>query len=840
MDWIGDNRKLVAFLAAILFAALLIVSAVFGVFSSRYKSNSAEESASHLMEIDDQISTNVEKSLDGYRACTKGVADSLDSSNLSTEVDLLAYLQRQKTIWGVDDINVYNDAGFCINDRGEVQSNDSASRFASTAIAQGSAFQIFESTMEYASSTTSGFQLRGRPVVAVSVVRNLDTLVDDMDIAPFGGAGSIYLTRQNGVCISQSSSALSGHIYNVTSLLSSGVLSKMSGKEVSLPEEMQTGQQAVFTYREGNTNDYVAMAPVSALDQTWFVFYLVPEANVNQIMNRFSISVLILALVIVVLTIVLFSIFFMLYRKRSERYMADIRSRERLFDLLVAETNNVFLLLSDKDMAPIYVSSNASNIFGDAVPHLSNASGKLLLMGPAGSQTDLIHALNKTLAHWDGRTPFLSEYIPYSQNGSRHYMVLRLYSIQGNEHEYVGIAQDVTKERQRESDLRNALALADSASLAKTKFLSNMSHDIRTPMNAIVNMTRFAKESYDDKDRTLGYLDVIETSSEHLLQLINEVLDMSRVESGKLSFRSIPFDLYGTLKDLRDLTEAFCSVKGQTFSLECHDIRHHKLVGDPLRLNQILINLLNNASKFTPPGGHVSLDVSELDSLREGCATYRFVVKDDGVGIPREDLKRIFGAFVRTDIARASGVEGSGLGLSITNSFVKAMGGDISVESELGAGTEFTVELFFSIAEGEEERPAAADEDEQGDFHGRHALLVEDNEVNRMISEMILKEWGMTVDCAADGAEALRLFEDPDAHFDIIYMDIQMPIMDGYEATRAIRASSGDDATSIPIVAMTANVFDEDVEKARKAGMDAHVGKPIEPKRLHEVTRKLL
>jgi len=394
---------------------------------------------------------------------------------------------------------------------------------------------------------------------------------------------------------------------------------------------------------------------------------------------------------------------------------------------------------------------------------------------------------------------------------------------------------------ERETELRRALSMANSANAAKTDFLSNVSHDIRTPLNAVINMTDFAIRDIENPERAKEYLQTARLSSAHLLQLINDVLDMSRIENGKLVFSSEPFRMDETLKSVCSIVEPLCIKKSQHFSFCTYDMKHNELTGDALRLKQILINILNNAVKYTPEGGTVSFEAAEMDSIKSRDIPFRFVITDNGIGIQKEHLDKIFEPFTRENDSRVSSVEGTGLGLSITNNIVKGMGGSIRAESEYGKGSVFTIELYFeSNAAGTKPAPAQP-EDMNLHFPGRKVLLAEDNDINLMIARTILESWEITVDSAADGAEAVRRFrESPEGSYDIIFLDIQMPVMDGYKAAAAIRSGTESDAGTIPIVAMTANVFADDIEHARQAGMNGHIGKPLDPVELHRITAKMM
>ncbi len=524
--------------------------------------------------------------------------------------------------------------------------------------------------------------------------------------------------------------------------------------------------------------------------------------------------------------------------------------------------------------------------------------------------------------------------------------------------------RDATAEKQAEKEqqdaLRSALAAAEHANKAKTVFLNSMSHDIRTPMNAILGFTALATAHLDNTEQVKGYLKKISVSGQHLLSLINDVLDMSRIESGTIKLENAEVHLPDVLHDLRTIIQGNISAKQLDLYVDTQDVRHEDIITDKLRLNQILLNIVGNAVKFTPAGGTINIRVQEKPCPRADYATYLFTVKDNGIGMSQEFQQHVFDSFAREQTATRSGIQGTGLGMAITKNIVDMMGGTITVKSEQGKGTEFTVTLDCKVSKtltksqpipelrgaralvvdddaqtcmsvskmlrdiemnadwttsGKEAVLRAEEAHEQGkefkvyiidwlmpdmngietvrrirkfidpdtpiiiltaydwsdveqeareagvtafvakplfmselravlthtqpeepsmklpqhtDYTGKKILLVEDNELNREIATAILEEAGFQLDAVQDGTDAVqRMTETPEGSYDLILMDIQMPRMDGYTATRKIRALSNPKKASIPIVAMTANAFDEDRQKAFGAGMNAHIAKPI-------------
>ena len=523
--------------------------------------------------------------------------------------------------------------------------------------------------------------------------------------------------------------------------------------------------------------------------------------------------------------------------------------------------------------------------------------------------------------------------------------------------------RDVTKEREKEleqeKELRNALAMAEHANKAKTNFLNSISHDIRTPMNAVIGYTALATSHIDNKEMVMEYLKKIHISSQHLLSLINDVLDMSRIESGVVKLEEVKVHLPDIFHDLNSIIQGSIAAKQQDLYIDTQNVVHEDIITDKLRLNQVLLNIISNAIKFTPVGGMINIRVSEQPCGRKGYAKYTFCVRDNGIGMSEGFQKRIFDAFSREQTVTKSGIQGTGLGMAISKNIIHMMGGDIIVNSEVGKGSEFIVTLecriskeavkYKPVPELQGARALVVDDDadtcmsvckmlrdiemladwttsgkeavlrakeacemkkefrayiidwqmpdmngietvrrirkvigndtpiiiltaydwtdiaeeakaagvtafvskplfmselraaltEQAeerkmeapirhDHAGRKVLLVEDNELNREIATAILEEAGLIVEWVADGTDAVeRMNEADENEYDLILMDIQMPKMDGYTATREIRTLGNNRKANIPIIAMTANAFEEDKRKAFEAGMNAHISKPI-------------
>lgn len=426
---------------------------------------------------------------------------------------------------------------------------------------------------------------------------------------------------------------------------------------------------------------------------------------------------------------------------------------------------------------------------------------------------------------------------------------------------YQGIIQDINDEKEKEKlsleraealedlqksqkALRRALEEAQEANQAKSRFLSNMSHDIRTPMNAIVGFTDLAIESVDDKEKVAECLDKIQISGNHLLLLINDILDMSRIESGKVNIELAPANIADIMHELGNMFEGQAKSKNLDFSIDVSEVRDANVICDRLRLNQVLLNCVGNSVKFTPEGGSIAVQVQQLPSMEPGKADYGIIIADTGIGMSKKFLEHIFEPFEREKTSTISKTQGTGLGMAITKSLVELMDGTIAVESREGEGTTYMITLTLEIAGGNSEYGIYVPKEEEVTIEdmmeflkGKHFLLVDDNSTNRMLARGVLGAKGMTCEEADDGTVAVeRMLCAKPGEFDMILMDVQMPIMDGYAATDRIRKMDDPVISQIPILAMTANAFEEDKQECIAHGMNGHLAKPFKP---DDLVRKL-
>ena len=404
--------------------------------------------------------------------------------------------------------------------------------------------------------------------------------------------------------------------------------------------------------------------------------------------------------------------------------------------------------------------------------------------------------------------------------------------------------EESNKELKKAKDITTeALQTAENANKAKTDFLSNMSHDIRTPMNAIIGMTSLIRHDAGNKDKVIEYADKIDISSQHLLGIINDVLDMSKIEAGKTVFKYTDFSMPDLIEELNTIFQPQIAERNQTLMVIKENIRHEWVNGDQVHLMQIFSNLLSNAVKYTQEGGKIQFLVEECETKSSVYAKYRFLVSDNGMGMSADFKETIFDPFTRAEGSVTNKIQGTGLGMAITRNLVEAMGGTIDVESELGQGSCFEVLIDLRIAEDRSVSSTVQEEkNEQNDniFQGMRFLCAEDNELNAEILTELLKIEGAECTICENGEEILKTFEkSAPGDYDMILMDVQMPVMNGYEATKAIRRSSHELAKKIPIIAMTANAFSEDIQHSLAAGMNAHVSKPVEMRVLEKTIRSI-
>jgi len=795
---------------------------------------------------------------------------------------------------------------------------------------------------------------------AIAIAYENSDIVDVLNISAFNGNAQSFVVHPDGRVVVDHSSESWGNVYNFFGILREH--SSMSEKEIlELSDKFSSGHADAMLLNLDGRNYYLVYEKSDIQD--WIFLGLVQAEIVNASMNSLQRSTMLLVSV-VVFCIAAFFISLIIQKNRTSLRKKDtqILYRDELFQKLSMNVNDVFLMLDAKTYQADYVSPNVEKLLGITVEQIRNDIRILGKLHSGENEDPEKNYLEKIQVHEQKEWDF--EYVHQKTGEKRWFHNIAMGSEVNGKKKYILVMSDRTSDRKMNRALSEAVRAAETANRAKSTFLSNMSHDIRTPMNAIIGFTTLAVSNIDDKNRVRDYLGKILSSSNHLLSLINDILDMSWIESGKLHLEETEVSLSDVLHDLKTIISGQVHAKQLDLYMDAMDITNEDVYCDRTRLNQVLLNLLSNAIKFTPAGGTVSVRLKQFPGLQRGSELYEIRVKDNGIGMSQEFVQKLFSPFERERTSTVSRTQGTGLGMAITKNIVDMMGGTIEVQTEQGKGTEFIVRLPFriqsgnhrieKIAELEGLKALVADDDfntcdsvtkmlvkvgmrsewtlsgkeavlrarqsmelgdafhayiidwrlpdmngievtrqirslgddtpiiiltaydwsdievearEAGvtafcakplfmsdiretlmtvigqsqdepeksilptagsDFRGKCILLAEDNELNSEIAVELLNEYGFLVDTAENGAETVeKVKNSKPGDYHLVLMDVQMPVMNGYEATKAIRALDNPALAGITILAMTANAFDEDRKKALECGMDGFLSKPI-------------
>ena len=792
---------------------------------------------------------------------------------------------------------------------------------------------------------------------AIAIAYENRDIVDALDISTFNGNAKSYVVHPDGRIVIDHSFESWGNAYNFFGILRAH--SNLSEDEIlALSARFKAGQTGALMANLDGKNYYLVYEKSDIQD--WIFLGLVQADIVNAGMNTLQFSTILLVGG-VMLGIAAFAANLIIQKGKLNLRKKDteILYRDELFQKLSLNVDDVFLMLDAKTYQADYVSPNAERLLGITEAEIRRDVRVLGKLHPEDSGKNYLEGIQ---VHEQLDRDF--EYIHQQTRESHWFHTVAMGSEIIGKKKYILVMSDRSADRKMNQALAEAVHVAETASKAKSTFLSNMSHDIRTPMNAIIGFTTLALSNIDNTQRVRDYLGKILSSSNHLLSLINDVLDMSRIESGKIHLEETAVSLSDVLHDMKTIISGQIHAKQLELYMDAMDVANEDVYCDKTRLNQVLLNLLSNAVKFTPAGGTISVRLKQLPEAVKGCALYEIRVKDNGIGMSPEFAQKIFSPFERERTSTVSKIQGTGLGMAITKNIVEMMGGTIEVQTEQGKGTEFIVRLPFriqsethrveKIAALEGLKALVVDDDfntcdsvtkmlvkvgmrsewtlsgreavlrarqsmELGDafhayiidwrlpdmngievtrqirslgddtpiiiltaydwadieaeakaagvtafcakplfmsdirqtlmtaigqtqaeaehpilptaspdFKGKRILLVEDNELNREIAAEILNEYGFLVDSAENGAVAVeRVKNSAPGDYDLVLMDVQMPIMNGYEATKQIRALDNPGLAGITILAMTANAFDEDRKEAMKCGMNGFLSKPI-------------
>lgn len=942
------------FLCAVGLAIILMGSAYFQYVSKRVY----DESTSHLVEVYSQVNNNFASFLERNWG---NLDDWTHHLQIEDEKGVLKFLSGRQQYWKFSKFYFLAQDGQGITPDGVTEqfslknSHDALFKqkeriMSNETLPSGQKITLFAIPVK--ESTYKGFNYSA---IAISYT-NAD-IVASLDVDAFSGESMCLVIYTDGSVLL--STHYSGSAFeNYFFYLSAG--SDLDEKTLDkIRRNWENGVAGVVRCKIGGVNHYISYQPVGYQDCV--LLGIVPESAASESLvqiQRATVDVLVKIFLLAGLLLLVWII--QSYRKKTKKSVLEILYRELMFDMLSNNVDDIFMMLDSMTLTVDYLSPNVERLIGISPKEISK---NIYRLGDSMVE-DYTHMSKKELDSIPIHSSRSWEHERIHQiTSERRWYRETIYheSVQGVE-KFVIVISDRTQERQMNQNLEEALAAAKSANEAKSHFLSNMSHDIRTPMNAIVGFAVLLEKDADNGEKVREYTRKISASSQHLLGLINDVLDMSKIESGKTSLNVAQFSLPELLEELYSILLPQAKAKQQTFKFHTKDRPAEQLLGDKLRLNQILINLLSNSIKYTQSGGEIDFTVQELPNSSSQYASLRFVVSDNGMGMSEEFLKTIFDPFSRETTSLTNSIQGTGLGMAITKNLVELMGGVIHVTSQQGMGSVFTVEMSFAIPKqdsteevwtrygisrvlvadnqieicqdikemmkdtgvevvyvtdgksavetavyaqkqkkgfnvilldwkmpgqdgletasqirkklheyvpllvltsydwGDIEDEARAvgidafmskpffvsnfgqtletlyasreqkeEETPDGVLDGMLFLVAEDNELNaEILSEIMLIE-GAQCDIAINGKEALEKFvnSEPD-HYDMILMDVQMPVMNGYEATRQIRICGHQRAKTIPIVAMTANAFAEDVSNALDSGMNGHLSKPID------------
>ena len=795
---------------------------------------------------------------------------------------------------------------------------------------------------------------------AIAIAYENADIVDVLDISAFNGNAKSYVVHPDGRVVIDHSFEAWGTVYNFFGVLREH--SNISEKEIlELSEKFKERRTDTMLVNLDGSNYYLVYG--SSECQDWIFLGLVQADIVNASMNSLQLRTMLLGGTIVFgFAVLIIELILQKNRISLKRRDVEILYRDELFQKLSMSVDDVFLMLDAKTYKADYVSPNVEKLLGITVEQIQKDISVLGKLHSEDCEDPKKNYLKEIQVNEQQEWDF--EYVHQKTGEQRWFHIIAMGSEVNGKKKYILVMSDRTVDKKMNQALYEAVRAAETANRAKSTFLSNMSHDIRTPMNAVIGFTTLAVSNIDNKEKVRDYLGKILSSSNHLLSLINDVLDMSRIESGKIHLEETEVSLSDMLHDLKTIISGHIYAKQLELYMDAMDVTDEDVYCDKTRLNQVLLNLLSNAIKFTPAGGTVSVRLKQFPGTKKGSGLYEIRVKDSGIGMSQEFIQRIFSPFERERTSTVSRTQGTGLGMAITKNIVDMMGGTIEVRTEQGKGTEFIVRLplriqseqrsIEKIAELEDLKALVVDDDfntcdsvtkmlvkvgmrsewtlsgkeavlrarqsmelgdafhayiidwrlpdmngievtrqirslgddtpiiiltaydwsdievearaagvnafcakplfmsdiretlmtaigqkqtgaencilpETGsDFRGRCILLVEDNELNREIAEEILKQYGFLVDIAENGAVAVeKVKNSAPGTYDLVLMDIQMPVMNGYEATEQIRALEDPALAKIRILAMTANAFDEDRKQALKCGMDGFLSKPI-------------
>ena len=830
------KNRILAVLAALLLSVGIWTS--FVVFTDFMEHTIYEESTAHLTEIYHQANQTLYNKVSLNWGVMRMWAPYLESAQ--SDADVCSFLAQAKGEYHFTDFFFVSRDGSYValdGERGYLDLGRTLSQLIleQKPIVANSVVPDKPEIMVFAVPTEKG-SYQGFDYEAIAVTYNNKDLVDSLKISAFEGHGSTFAVLPDGRVVLDSSSADMRGVHNILAMLKNSA--GFTAEQVdALQDSFASGESGNLEFSINGVSYYMVYG--SASFQNWTILGIAPKSVVNANMNRLQYTTMAVMsgttgmLAVAALLLVVQS-----NRQKLRKKDQQLLAREELFSNLSRNVDDVFLMIDTETRKVEYVSPNVQRILGLSPEAVQE---DLYVLYPAGDDSGASRLENLMQMEQGVQQEWEREFVNQETGEPRYIHVTGFINdVQGARKCIVDLS-DRTGEHQTTLAVEAALEVAEKASKAKTDFLSNMSHDIRTPMNAIIGITTLMKNELHQPEKLAEHLGKLETSGRLLLGIINDILDMSRIESGKTTLNIEKTNLPQQVSQLDSIIRQQASQRRQTFTVENH-VQHENVLADPNRLNQVLMNILSNAVKYTPQGGHIRLDVEELTHT-EHYAKYRFVVQDDGIGMSEAYQKTLFEPFTREEKSGTNRVQGTGLGMAITKSIVDLMGGTIHVESAPGKGSRFEVVLELPIdAEADKVQTASAlpEEDEAvSPLSGMKFLCAEDNAINAEILEMLLETKGASCTICSNGQEIVDAFASvKPGEYDMILMDVQMPVMDGLEATRRIRNGENPLGRTIPILAMTANAFLEDMQKSKEAGMDEHLSKPVDIAALEQTVKR--
>lgn len=958
-------------LMCIIGIAAIIIGIIYFNFISQqiYK-----DSTDHLGEIYGQVNRSFGAFIERNWGLLKGWGDYLSTSE-EVKNSVPEFISKEQENWGFSDFYFISEDETCMTPDGtEVNiakegSWDSLTQqrkpiMAGETLSSGQEITVFAVPVQHG-------KYKGFDFDSIAISYTNKDMANSLNVDAFSGEAKCFIIKNDGSVLLSTQEG--GNVFGnyLTYLRAASNLDEKSLEKLN--NDWQSGTSGLLQCEIGDVSYCILYQPIGYQD--YFLLSAVPQSAVSAgflSVQKTTTNVLIVIFLIVGAAVV--TLITLHNHKQFRKSKIELQYREQMFDVLSNSVDDIFIMLDYEKHSVDYISPNLERLLGikvkdarDNIRIMEKCAINFNVVIPADELEDIPLNGNR---YWE------CEYM-HQTTGERRWYRMTIYhmSIQGVK-KYIVVMSDRTQEQQMNQKLQEALTSAKSANEAKSNFLSNMSHDIRTPMNAIVGFSVLLEKDADNPDKVREYTRKITASSHHLLSLINDVLDMSKIESGKTSLNVDKFSLPELLEELNIILMPQAKAKNQSFTIHVQGAPPEQMLGDKLRLNQILINLLSNAIKYTPNNGCVEFIISEIPSAAYQYVKLRFTVKDNGIGMSEEFQKQVFSPFSREVSSLTNKIQGTGLGMAITKNLVDLMGGIIEVESQLGKGSTFTVELSFALPEQEESdlwfrqkitrmlvaddeediclnikemmrdtgvdvsfvtegsaaveaavqahkngedfnvilldwkmpeidgvetarlirekigtdvpilvltsydwseietearqvginafmpkpffvstlwqtiKPLFSEHTEQNDrseqttenvMNGKLFLVAEDNELNAEILTEMLNMEGVSCELAVNGLEAVEMFKkSKPGHYDLILMDVQMPVMNGYEATRQIRSCEHAEAATIPIVAMTANTFAEDVRNALDSGMNGHLAKPIDMEAMRELVGRLI